>query len=162
MRRMPSSAQRIQTRRARPVIEGLEDRRLLSHAAARQSSQPSPLSAAASFRTMVRKFSYTTPSGGLATIQVVGLGNLAGTTVIKTVISIWSLAAPTPTRRSSAKSRGERPRAIGQHLERPADRGRTTKQLERRRRQRAQSGLSQELRSDRGRKHQPDLGREHA
>ena len=30
MRRMPSSAQRIQTRRTQPVIEGLEDRRLLS------------------------------------------------------------------------------------------------------------------------------------
>ena len=80
MRRMPSCAQRIQTRRARPVLEGLEQRRLLSHVAALRASHNVAVTKGA-FSNSGTEFSYTTPSGGLATIQVVGLGNLAGTTV---------------------------------------------------------------------------------
>jgi hypothetical protein len=80
MRRMPSCAQRIETRRARPVLEGLEQRRLLSHVAALRASHNVAVTQGA-FSNSGTEFSYTTPSGGLATIQVVGLGNLAGTTV---------------------------------------------------------------------------------
>ena len=80
MRRMPSCAQRIQTRRARPVLEGLEERRLLSHIAALGASHD-VANTPGVFSNGDTKFSYTTPSGGLATIQVVGLGNLTGTTV---------------------------------------------------------------------------------
>ena len=80
MRRMPSCARRIETRRARPALEGLEQRRLLSHAAALNASQ-SIATTSGVFSNNGAKFSYTTPSGGLATIQVVGLGNLSGTTV---------------------------------------------------------------------------------
>jgi len=58
----------------------LEDRRLLSHVALRHS-----LAAVASsngaFSHKDTEFSYTTPKGGHAVINVVGLGNLAGTTV---------------------------------------------------------------------------------
>ena len=81
MRRMPSSAQRIQTRRAQPVIEGLEDRRLLSTLSPRQSVQPRRHHPTGVFSDNGTKFTYTTPTGGQAEIQVVGLGNLAGTTV---------------------------------------------------------------------------------
>ncbi len=81
MRRMPSSAQRIQTRRAQPVIEGLEDRRLLSHASPRHSVATAAASSDGALSTNGTEFTYTTPSGGRAVIQVVGLGNLAGTTV---------------------------------------------------------------------------------
>jgi lipoprotein-anchoring transpeptidase ErfK/SrfK len=65
MRRMPSSARRMRTQRTRPVLESLEGRRLLSGV----------------FSHKDREFSYITPSGGHATIKIVGRGNLAGTTV---------------------------------------------------------------------------------
>ena len=81
MRRMPSSAQRKTTRRAQPVIEGLEDRRLLSHASARHSVSTAAASSNGVFSNNGTQFTYTTPTGGRASIQVVGLGNLAGTTV---------------------------------------------------------------------------------
>jgi hypothetical protein len=81
MRRMPSSAQRFQTRRAQPVIEGLEDRQLLSNASLRHSVSTAAASSGGVFSSNGTQFAYTTPTGGQATIQVVGLGNLAGTTV---------------------------------------------------------------------------------
>jgi hypothetical protein len=80
MRRMPSCAQRNQARRARPLLEGLEERRLLSHVGALKASH-NVASTPGVFSNGGTKFTYTTPSGGVATIQVVGLGNLAGTTV---------------------------------------------------------------------------------
>lgn len=80
MRRMPSCAQRIQTRRARPVLEGLEERRLLSHVVALEASHTAATTSGI-FSAAGTMFTYKTPSGGVATIQVVGLGNLAGTTV---------------------------------------------------------------------------------
>src|SRR5262249_6471799 len=61
MRRMPSSARRIRTRRARPVLEGLEGRRLLSNGVFSHSG---------------REFTYTTPTGGRAVIKIVGIGDL--------------------------------------------------------------------------------------
>jgi hypothetical protein len=80
MRRMPSCAQRTVTRRARPLLEGLEERRLLSHVTAFKASQTAA-STSGVFSSAGNTFTYKTPSGGTATIQVVGLGNLAGTTV---------------------------------------------------------------------------------
>jgi hypothetical protein len=74
-----SSSPRTKANRNRPALEGLEERKLLSRA---------PLGAAAAagssdgvFSQDNRVFSYTTPTGGHAVIQVVGLGNLLGTTV---------------------------------------------------------------------------------
>jgi hypothetical protein len=81
MRRMPSSAHRIHTRRSRPVIEGLEDRRLLSHASLGRSISTAAISSGGVFSHHGTQFSYTTPTGGRAVIHVVGLGNLAGTNV---------------------------------------------------------------------------------
>src|ERR1017187_4410662 len=74
-----SSAQRNQTHRARPFLEGLEERKLLSRA------HPGMAAAAGSsgggFSQNDRVFTYTTPTGGHAIVQIVGLGNLAGTTL---------------------------------------------------------------------------------
>lgn len=81
MRRMPSNTKRIQTRRTQPVMEGLEDRRLLSHVSLRHSVSTAAASSNGVFSNSGTQFTYTTPTGGQATIQVVGLGNLAGTTV---------------------------------------------------------------------------------
>jgi len=62
------------------VLEGLEERRLLSHVAALKAS-PKVAITPGVFSNGGTEFTYTTPSGGSATIQVVGLGNLTGTTV---------------------------------------------------------------------------------
>ena len=104
MRRMPSNAQRNQTRRARPVIEGLEDRRLLSQRRSPALGSTAAASSGGVFSHNGTEFTYTTPTGGQAVIQVVGLGNLAGTTVDSSARSTWSTAGPTRTRRSSATS----------------------------------------------------------
>jgi hypothetical protein len=77
MRRMPSSVQRNQTRRTRPAIEGLEDRRLLSNT----SISTAATASGGVFSHRGSQFAYNTPSGGHAVIHVVGIGNLAGTTV---------------------------------------------------------------------------------
>src|ERR1700679_1914501 len=81
MRRMPSSARTKQTRRTQPVIEGLEERRLLSSGSHRLSVSTAAASSSGVLSANGTVFSYTTPSGGKAVIQMVGLGNLAGTTV---------------------------------------------------------------------------------
>ncbi len=65
MRRMALSARRIRTQRTRPVLESLEGRQLLSGV----------------FSHKDQEFRYTTPTGGHALIKIVGVGNLAGTTV---------------------------------------------------------------------------------
>ena len=74
-----SSAHRYQAHRARPFLEGLEDRKLLSRASL--GTAAAAASPGGVFSQDNRVFTYTTPSGGHATIQVVGLGNLLGTTV---------------------------------------------------------------------------------
>jgi hypothetical protein len=78
MTRKPRAARRKETRRAQPVLEGLEARRLLN-----SDSLASAGAAAASSGGVLshhdREFSYTTPSGGHAVITVIGRGNLAGT-----------------------------------------------------------------------------------
>ncbi len=73
-----SSAQRNQTHRARPFLEGLEDRKLLSRASIGVAAADS---SGGVFSQDNRVFTYTTPSQGRATIQVVGLGNLVGTSL---------------------------------------------------------------------------------
>ncbi len=77
MRRMPTSSDRVETRRAKPAIEGLEERWLLSVASARHSVA----TGGGILSHHGTQFSYTTPTGGHAVIQVVGLGNLALTNV---------------------------------------------------------------------------------
>jgi hypothetical protein len=62
------------------LLEGLEERRLLSHVTAFKVSQTAA-SPTGVFSSAGNTFTYQTPSGGTATIQIVGLGNLAGTTV---------------------------------------------------------------------------------
>jgi hypothetical protein len=65
MPRKPSNARRNQRRQAPLVSENLEERRLLN----------------GSFSHKDRQFSYATPSGGHALVQIIGRGSLAGTTV---------------------------------------------------------------------------------
>ncbi len=65
MRRMAFSARRMRKQQTRPVLESLEGRQLLSGV----------------FSHKDREFRYTTPTGGQALIKIVGIGNLAGTTV---------------------------------------------------------------------------------
>jgi hypothetical protein len=73
-----SNSPRTHAKRVQPALEGLEERKLLSRA---------PLHAAAAgsasgvFSQDNRVFSYLTPTGGHAVIQVIGLGNLLGTTL---------------------------------------------------------------------------------
>ena len=83
-----ASRRKIRTNRARPVLEGLEGRQLLS----------------GTFSHNGTEFSYTTPTGGHATIRIVGIGNLAGTTISRLVPWNWSMTRPTLTRRSWGKS----------------------------------------------------------
>jgi len=80
MTRKSSNARRSQTRRTRPDLEGLEDRRLLSALSIHHSIAPAGSSNGV-FSHNNRDFTYTTPTGGLAVIDVVGRGNLTGTTL---------------------------------------------------------------------------------
>jgi hypothetical protein len=80
MTHKPWNAQRNKTRRSQPMLEGLEDRQLLSQDPVGQS-MAAAASAKGVFSRHNREFSYTTPSGGHAVVQVVGRGSLAGTTV---------------------------------------------------------------------------------
>ncbi len=77
MGRRLSSAQRTRKGRTRPSWEHLEARRLLSLGSLHQAVA----SAGGVFSNHDREFRYLTPTGGHATITVVGLGNLAGTTL---------------------------------------------------------------------------------
>ena len=81
-----SSIQKKQAHRTRPAVEGLEDRKLLSRAPA--VSATVPVASGGVFSQDFRVFSYTTPTGGQATIQVVGLGNLEGTTAPAGVLNL--------------------------------------------------------------------------
>ena len=80
MRRMPLSARKGQVRRMQPVAEGLEHRQLMSHGSLGHSSAADSSSSGV-FSHANRNFTYTTPTGGTAVIQIVGRGNLTGTTV---------------------------------------------------------------------------------
>lgn len=79
MRHMANSTRRPRKQGARPAIEGLEDRRLLSagaHGSAAQAASPGGVLSAKG-----QVFRYVTPQGGIAKIRIVGVGTLAGTTV---------------------------------------------------------------------------------
>ena len=82
MRRREAKARRTQAHRARPVIEGLEGRQLLSagasHAAAARAAAATP-GGVLSAKGQV--FQYVTINGGIATIKIVGVGSLDGTSV---------------------------------------------------------------------------------
>jgi hypothetical protein len=73
-----SSSPRTQTKRTRPALEGLEERKLLSRVS---SAAAAASSSSGVFSQDNRVFSYMTPAGGHAVIQVIGLGNLVGTTL---------------------------------------------------------------------------------
>ena len=73
-----SSTQRKNAHRAQPALEGLEERKLLSRAPLGSSAAGSTVGV---FAQDGRVFSYTTPTGGQATISVVGLGTLTGTSL---------------------------------------------------------------------------------
>jgi hypothetical protein len=76
MTRRETSPRRTRTHTARPVIESLEGRQLLSGgASAAAASSGGVLSAKG------QVFRYVTATGGIATIRIVGVGNLAGTSV---------------------------------------------------------------------------------
>lgn len=73
-----SSSSRTNAKRIQPALEGLEERKLLSQA----TLDPAVTSSSGGvFSQDNRVFSYTTPTGGHAVIQVIGLGNLLGTTL---------------------------------------------------------------------------------
>jgi len=78
MSRQPSNSQRKPARKARPVLEGLEDRQLLSSGPAGGAIEAAPL-AAGVFSHHHRQFQYLTPTGGRAVIVLQGIGNLTGT-----------------------------------------------------------------------------------
>jgi len=76
-----SSTQRKNANRTRPVIEGLEERKLLSRAPLGDAS--TAVSSVGVFAQDGRVFSYNTVAGGHVTISVVGIGTLAGTSLDK-------------------------------------------------------------------------------
>jgi hypothetical protein len=80
MSRKEASARRVRTRRARPVIESLEGRQLLSaggsHGASAQAASPGGVLSAKG-----QAFRYVTLTGGIATLKIVGVGSLDGTSV---------------------------------------------------------------------------------
>ena len=81
MGRRLSSAQRTRKRWTRPSLENLEGRRLLSLGSVHQANARAVASPGGVFSHHDREFRYATPTGGQATITVVGLGNLSGTTL---------------------------------------------------------------------------------
>jgi hypothetical protein len=81
MRRMARSARRLRTHRARPVIEGLEGRQLLSGGASHAPAAQPSASTGGVLSAKGQVFRYVTASGGIATIRIVGVGSLAGTSV---------------------------------------------------------------------------------
>ncbi|MGO9469560.1 MAG: hypothetical protein ACLQVF_36075 [Isosphaeraceae bacterium] len=80
MPRQPSNSRRKPARKARPVLEGLEDRQLLSSAPAAAAIEAS-LPSGGVFSHGHRQFQYRTPTGGRAVIVLQGIGSLKGTYV---------------------------------------------------------------------------------
>ncbi len=66
----PSNGLSGRTRRNSPLVESLENRQMLSISAS-----------GGVFSNKDRVFTYETPTGGHATIKIIGIGNLAGTSV---------------------------------------------------------------------------------
>jgi hypothetical protein len=81
-----SSTSRKNAHRTRPALEGLEDRKLLSRSGVGHPA--APVASGGTLSPDSRVFTYTTPTGGQATISVVGLGNLEGTTAPGGVLNL--------------------------------------------------------------------------
>ena len=81
MRRRETSARPMRTRRARPVIESLEGRQLLSAGASHAAAAQAPASPGGVLSAKGQVFRYVTISGGIATRRVGGVGSLDGTSV---------------------------------------------------------------------------------
>jgi hypothetical protein len=81
MRQSRSGGSRQQARRTRPSLEGLEQRRVLSHIAAGPPIGADQSPAGGIFLHNDQTFVYTTPQGTHVELQVIGRGSLEGTTV---------------------------------------------------------------------------------
>jgi hypothetical protein len=68
-------------RRARPVLEGLEERWVMSTAAGGLPVAAESSPAGGLFSSNFQKFVYTTPQGTHVLLQIVGRGSMQGTTV---------------------------------------------------------------------------------
>jgi len=77
MRRREASTRRMRTHRARPVIKSLEGRQLLNAGGSRAAAA----SPGGVLSAKGQVFRYVTLTGGIATLRVVGVGSLAGTSV---------------------------------------------------------------------------------
>jgi hypothetical protein len=81
MRRREAKARRTQAHRARPVVEGLEGRQLLSAGASHGAAAQASALPGGVLSAKGQVFRYVTISGGIATLRVVGVGTLEGTSV---------------------------------------------------------------------------------
>jgi hypothetical protein len=81
MSRREASARRVRTRRARPVIESLEGRQLLSAGGSHGAGAQPSASPGGVLSARGQVFRYVTPTGGIATLKIVGVGSLDGTSV---------------------------------------------------------------------------------
>jgi hypothetical protein len=86
MPRQPSNLKRKPARKARPVLEGLEDRQLLSSGSS-GTATPAALSSGV-FSHHHRQFKYAPLPGEIAVIVIQGHGSLAGTYVGSTGLNI--------------------------------------------------------------------------
>ncbi|WP_165232130.1 hypothetical protein [Aquisphaera insulae] len=77
----PSNGPGMSKRKVRPMLEGLEDRWVLSTASSGLSAVADAASAGGVFSKNFQTFRYRTPQGTNVLIQVVGKGSLEGTTV---------------------------------------------------------------------------------
>jgi hypothetical protein len=68
----------MRTHRARPVIESLEGRRLLSAGGSHAAAAQPAASPAGVLSAKGQVFRYVTLTGGIATVRIVGVGSLAG------------------------------------------------------------------------------------
>ncbi|MGC8642206.1 MAG: hypothetical protein ACP5XB_20270, partial [Isosphaeraceae bacterium] len=84
MRHARSSRSKGGVRRARPFLEGLEGRLVLSQASGGLSAVADHSPATGEFLYHDHQFNYTTPQGTHVEIRVVGRGVLTGTTVDST------------------------------------------------------------------------------
>jgi hypothetical protein len=78
---MEPKTRRTRTHRARPGIECLEGRQLLSAGALHHAASETAASSGGVLSAKGQVFRYETPTGGTATIRIVGVGSLAGTSV---------------------------------------------------------------------------------
>jgi hypothetical protein len=78
---MEAKTRRMRTHRARPAIESLEGRQLLSVGASHHAAAEPAASSGGVLSAKGQVFSYVTLTGGIAKLRIVGVGTLAGTSV---------------------------------------------------------------------------------